>query len=60
MILTSYAPAQLSDIEQIKLLMESVFGPFPRNEKLFTRWITQPQYNVVIAKVNKKIIGVST
>lgn len=52
--------AALSDIDQIKSLMDSVFGPFPKLEELFTKWITQDRYNVVVAKINEKVIGVST
>lgn len=60
MILASYHTALLSDIDQIKPLMESVFGPFSKLEELFTKWIVQDQYNVVVAKLNEKVIGVST
>ena len=60
MIRASVDPAKLSDIDQIKSLMEGVFGPFPKLEGLFTKWVTQDQYNVVVAKINEKVIGVST
>lgn len=52
--------AELSDLVQIKDLMESVFGPFGKLEELFTKWITQPQYSVFVAQTDNKIIGVST
>lgn len=50
--------AEISDIQQIKLLMESVFGPFCKLEELFTKWITQDQFSVFIAKHDEKLIGV--
>lgn len=52
--------AKSTDIQQIKLLMESVFGPFPKLEEIFEKWITNNQYSVQIARVEEKIIGVST
>jgi hypothetical protein len=52
--------AEISDIPQIKLLMESVFGTFTRMEEMFTKWITHEQYSVQIAVENENIVGVST
>ena len=46
--------AVLSDIAQIRLLMEQTFGFHDQLEKLFTKWITQDEFSVFIAE-NKKI-----
>lgn len=56
----TFQEARTSDIPQIKSLMENVFGPFPKLEELFAKWITQEQYSVQIAKLQDKVVGVST
>ena len=60
MIQATFHSAITSDINEIKSLLESVFGPYPKLEELITKWITQDEYNVVVAKINTKVIGVST
>lgn len=56
----TYRKADVTDIPQIKLLMEQTFGPFPDLELLFTKWILNSAYSVSVAELNEVIIGVST
>lgn len=60
MLQASIETAQLSDIEQIVPLMETIFGPFPQLEALFTKWIEGEKFNVMLAKSGQKVIGIST
>lgn len=57
---TSFATAQLSDIEQIKPLMERVFGPYAELEEVLTKWIRQDHFSVMVAKAGAKVVGIST
>jgi ribosomal protein S18 acetylase RimI-like enzyme len=50
--------ANLSDLQSIKTLMESVFGPYGRIEEMFTKWITNDQYSVRLALVDEIVVGV--
>lgn len=52
--------ALVSDIQKIKILMESIFGPFGKLEELFTKWITQDQFSVYVATSGLQLIGVCT
>lgn len=52
--------AELSDIDQIHTLMESIFGFYPNLDEVFAQWISNDHYNVVLAQFHEKIIGVST
>lgn len=52
--------AEISDIKQIKMLMESIFGPFGKLEELFAKWIAQDQFSVYVAMMGNKLVGVCT
>lgn len=53
-------PAQISDIAQVRHLMDSVFGYYAQLEEKLTKYITQDDYSVFVALIDKKIIGVTT
>ena len=46
------------DIPGIKILMEATFGPYPKLEEAFTKWMHEG--HVVVAKTDGHVIGVST
>lgn len=52
--------AVVSDIPRIKILMESIFGPFGKLEELFAKWITQDQFSVYVTVADAELIGVCT
>lgn len=52
--------AKMSDFSQIKPLIENIFGTFPNLEEIFSRWVTQDTHHVIIAKIDSKIVGMST
>lgn len=52
--------AKDSDISEIKFLMEKVFGKKDQLEKIFEKWISNPNYSVFVATVQDQVVGVST
>ena len=51
--------ANQSDLNEICNLVQATFGPHPKAEDIFGKWIREPQYHVTVAKYQGSMIGMA-
>lgn len=55
-----YEVAELSEVSFVSEFVNSIFGPNPKSIEIFSKWINESNYHVTTAKLDSKIIGVSS
>jgi len=51
-------PAQMTDLDQLCELVQNSFGPNPKTNEIWGKWIKDPSRHVTIARINERLLGV--